>query len=225
MLIRRSVCTAWMWGFRIFDVFLQFHVARHRLCVRPEAFEGSSTSTSLLSPVLALPDLAEFFHLGLSLHAEPLLDGGDMRTQEGIGLQLDADGGRQRRLAGGAELIDLLGALLQRLVLRLDGQRELGIGPACTRAAIDGRVLWAAPSASAALPHHLRVALDHAAAADGEQRVAGEGDLGRWEAIGDVAGGVAGVPAPATWCAPNVNVSPSPTCCRCLSRRPRCGAR
>ena len=42
------------------------------------------------------------------------------------------------------------------------------------------------------LPHHLGVALEDAPAADGEQRVADEGDLGRRYQIADVAERVAG---------------------------------
>ena len=69
---------------------------------------------------------------------------------------------------------------------------KLGVGLRVLVAAVDRRVLRQRHQLLQRLPHHLRVALDHAAAADGEQRVAGEGHLGRWEHIGDVAGGVAG---------------------------------
>ena len=47
-------------------------------------------------------------------------------------------------------------------------------------------------SLSERLPHHLRIALDDAAAADREQRVADEGELVGGEEIRDVARGVAG---------------------------------
>ena len=100
--------------------------------------------------------------------------------------------GRQRRLAGGAQLVDLLGALLQRRVLRLDGEREAGVGLRVLVAAVDHGLLGQRHQLLQRLPHHLRVALDDAAAADGEQRVADEGHAGRGDPVGDVAGGVAG---------------------------------
>ena len=58
-------------------------------------------------------------------------------------------------------------------------------------AAIDLGVVGQRAQLEQRLPHHLGRALDHAAAADREQRVAGEGELVGREQIGDVAGGVA----------------------------------
>src|SRR5262245_24380704 len=63
--------------------------------------------------VLALPDLREDLPLRPPLHAEAFLDRRNVRAQEGIGLQLQTDGGGERCVAGGAHLIHLRGALLQ----------------------------------------------------------------------------------------------------------------
>ena len=80
-----------------------------------------------LEPVLALADLAEDLVQLPPLHAEPLLDGGARRPQERIGGKLLRDGGGQRRLALLGKRGGFRGARAQRLVLRLDGQREAAI--------------------------------------------------------------------------------------------------
>ncbi len=58
-------------------------------------------------------------------------------------------------------------------------------------AAVDARIVGQAAQLEQRLPHHFRRALDDAAAADREQRVADEGELVGREEIADVAGGVA----------------------------------
>src|SRR5262245_54477152 len=72
--------------------------------------------------VLALADLAEDLPLGFADHAEALLNGRHVWTQERVGLEFQIHARRQRRLAGSAQGIDLLGALLQRCIVRLDGE-------------------------------------------------------------------------------------------------------
>ena len=67
-----------------------------------------------------------------------------------------------------------------------------GVGLRVLVAAVDRGLLRQRHQLLQRLPHHLRVALDDAAAADGKQRVADEGHVGRGDPIADVAGGVAG---------------------------------
>src|SRR5262245_33631190 len=91
--------------------------------------------------VLALADLGENLRLRPALHAEPLLNRRDVRAEEGVGVQLQADGGGERRLAGGTLLIDLPGALLQSGAVRLDGEGEPGVGLRVLVPAVDGGIL------------------------------------------------------------------------------------
>src|SRR5262249_48805735 len=80
-----------------------------------------------LEPVLALPDLAEDFPKWLALHAEPLLDVGARRAQERIGDKLFADRRGQSGLALLGQRRRLRRARSERIVLRLDGEREAAI--------------------------------------------------------------------------------------------------
>src|SRR5262245_31380643 len=91
----------------------------------------SSASTSPYSSglVLALADLGE--HLPVRLAAtepESLADVAGVRTQENVGLELESDLRRQRRHPRSPQNPCLACALLQSLVLGLDGQAELGVG-------------------------------------------------------------------------------------------------
>ena len=95
-----------------------------------------------LEPVLASPRLAENLPELPALHAEPFLNLGARRTQEGIGGKLLGDGGRQRRLFLLGKLLGLHGAGLKRGVARLDGQREFGVGTGIFVPAIKLRLGW-----------------------------------------------------------------------------------
>ena len=76
---------------------------------------------------------------------------GSCQRRNGLVDSSSADRRRQRRLAVGAQPVDLGGALLQRRIGRVDGQREAGIGLRVFMAAIDLRSRAAAPPASSAI--------------------------------------------------------------------------
>jgi hypothetical protein len=86
----------------------------------------------------------------------------------------------------------LLGARLQRRILRLDGERELHIRCRVFMAAIDARVVGQRPQLEQRVPHHRVVAFEHPPAADREQRVGGEQGLVAIEHVGDVVERVSG---------------------------------
>ena len=94
--------------------------------------------------------------------------------------------------AGGAQLIDLLRPRLERLVFRLDGQGEARIGLRVFVPTINDRVLRQRHQLLQRLPHHLGVAFDDPAAAEGKQRVSGKSHPGGGAPVGDMAGGMAG---------------------------------
>ena len=65
--------------------------------------------------------------VGRIQHAELGSDGGDVGTQERVGFELAVEPRRQRRLILVAQPVDLLGAIDQRQVVRLQRQREAGV--------------------------------------------------------------------------------------------------
>src|SRR5262245_53379498 len=114
--------------------------ASSRRAITCSADKSRATPDMGLTAVLALADLAEDLPLRFSNHAEALLDGRHVGAQEGIGLEFQVHARRQGRLAGRAQGVDLLGALLQGGVVGLDGKRELGVGLRVLVATIDHRL-------------------------------------------------------------------------------------
>ena len=80
----------------------------------------------------------------------------------------------------------------QGRVVRIDGQRETGIGQRVFVAAIDQGVGGQGGELLQRFEHHRRRALEQPAAAHGKQRVGGEGHLSLRQMVADMAGGVAG---------------------------------
>ena len=83
--------------------------------------------------VLALADLGEHLDVGRLLHAEVAADHRIVPAQERVGRQFQPDRGRQRRLAVGAQPVDLGGALLQRRIGRDRRSARSAHWPACIR--------------------------------------------------------------------------------------------
>src|SRR5690606_37689494 len=126
----------------------------------------------------------------LSLHdALPIL--GAVRPQERVGRQLQIDSGRRCWLPGGNHLLDILRALLELLVLRLDRQSELGIGQRVLVPEVDLCRRWQGHDLFKRLPHRLVWRLVDPSAADGEQNIADESYVRGRDPVDDVTSGVA----------------------------------
>ena len=95
---------------------------------------------------------------------------------ERIGRALQRDRGRQGRLAPRAQRLDLGHPLDQRLIVRLDGQRELAVGERIFVAAIDSGFGRQGGEPLERVVHLRGGPFEQPAAAHREQRVAGEHD-------------------------------------------------
>ena len=82
--------------------------------------------------------------------------------------------------------------LLQSRVVGFDGQGEARVGLGVFVAAIDRGLARQSGEFQQRIPHHRIGRLEHAPAAEGKQRIAGEDDLVLLEPIDDVARGVSG---------------------------------
>ena len=90
------------------------------------------------------------------------------------------------RLVVGAQSRHFRGARLQRGIVGVDGERELDVRGRIFVAAIELEIVRQRAQLQQRVPHHRMVALEHAAAADREQRVGGEQRLLAVEHVGDV---------------------------------------
>jgi hypothetical protein len=124
-------------------------------------------------------------------HADAGRDFRNVGAEERVRELFLTDGDGDGRLAFGKLLRRLRLARRQRLVVRLDGAGEFDVGGGVFVAAEYFGVVRQIAQLQQRTPHHAGRALDDAAAADREQRVADEGELVAVKPIGDVAAGVA----------------------------------
>ena len=99
---------------------------------------------------------------------------GSCQRRNGLVDSSSADRGGQRRLAVGAQPVDLGGALLQRRIGGVDGQRKAGIGLRVFVAAIDLGLERQRRQLLQRFEHHRRLAFEQPAAAQRKQRVGGK---------------------------------------------------
>src|SRR6266545_160298 len=139
--------------------------------------------------ILAMPHLGEYRHRVTARHADSALHGRYVGPKEGVGRLLLAEQRGHRGLALGARRVDRGRTLHQLVVVVLDRHREAGVRLRVLVRAVDLHVVGQGAQPAERGPHLLRRALEQAAAAQREERVAAEQRLLLAEGIGDVAAG------------------------------------
>nr|AAY82852.1 putative hydroxyacylglutathione hydrolase [uncultured bacterium MedeBAC46A06] len=84
---------------------------------------------------------------------------------------------RHGGLSGGAKLLHCRGTSLQRVIARVDAERETRIGGGIFMGAIDHRIIGKRHQCLEAVPHHWRVTLEQPPTSHGKQRVAGKDQI------------------------------------------------
>ena len=123
-------------------------------------------------------------HITYWFHGDKLAFAGDTLFSIGCGRVIE--GNPEMMWQSLLKLRGLRGTCGQRLVVRFDGLRELDVGQRIFVAAIDTRIARQVAQFFQRIPHLVHCAFDHAAAADREQRIAGEGDLVGVKPVSDV---------------------------------------
>mmetsp|Transcript_5823 Transcript_5823/g.15876 ORF Transcript_5823/g.15876 Transcript_5823/m.15876 type:complete len:223 (+) Transcript_5823:86-754(+) len=140
--------------------------------------------------IAAVAQLREHSQVVRTLHAQRLPDGLSVRSQEGVCVQLEADGGGHCGLARGTHVVDFVGPCYESWVVGIHAEAEACVGLRILVRAEDEGLRGQAREALERLLGHGGCTFKEAATAEGKERVAHECHLLVWEVEGDVSRGV-----------------------------------